>query len=348
MLRSLLTAILLMTAATTAQAQATTRPATDRPRVAIAVHGGAGTIRREDLTPELDAQYRATLEEALRAGERVLLQGRPALDAVEAAIVVLEDSPLFNAGKGAVFTSEGRCELDASVMDGGTGRAGAVAAVTNVKNPIKAARAVMERSVHVLLAGVGAETFAAEIGLNLVPNEYFHTDRRREALQKIKEREAGQEGRVLGIGEGKFGTVGCVALDVDGNLAAGTSTGGLTNKRFGRVGDSPVVGAGTWADSRVAVSCTGQGEFFLRLGVARDIAARVEYLGEDAATAADCVVQRLTDAGGQGGQGGLVVLDADGRASFPMNTPGMYRGAITVDGEVHVTVYADEDAAVSQ
>ncbi len=313
--------------------------AQDRPPVAIAIHGGAGTLGRGDITPEQDAEYRAALETALRAGEQVLLDGGSAMDAVEATIVTMENSPLFNAGKGAVLTAEGKAELDASVMDGGTGQAGAIASVTTIKNPIKLARLVMERSGHVLLVSDGAETFADETQVERVENDYFLTDRRREALERLKEQEATQEGRALGIGEGKFGTVGCVALDAEGNLAAGTSTGGLSNKRFGRVGDSPIVGAGTWADARVAVSCTGQGEYFIRLGIARDLAARVAYLDESASDSATAVIDGLTTAGGLGG---LVGMGADGTAFYSFNTEGMYRGHVARDGTLKVAIYEDE------
>ena len=320
-------------------AMTTAANAQDRPPVAIAVHGGAGTLGRGDITPEQDAEYRAALETALRTGEQVLLDGGSAMDAVVATIETMENSPLFNAGKGAVLTAEGKAELDASVMDGGTGQAGAIASVTTVKNPIKLARLVMEQSGHVLLVSDGAEKFADETDVERVENDYFLTDRRREALKRIQEQEENQQGRALGIGEGKFGTVGCVALDADGNLAAGTSTGGLSNKRFGRVGDSPIVGAGTWADANVAVSCTGQGEYFIRLGIARDLAARVAHLNEPAADAAIAVIDGLTTAGGLGG---LVGMNADGEAFYSFNTEGMYRGHIGRDGELSVGIYEDE------
>ncbi len=327
-------------------------PREDAP-IAIAIHGGAGTIQRQNMTPELDRAYRQTLEEALHAGHEILARGGTSLEAVEAAILVMEDSPLFNAGKGGVFTNEGRVELDASVMEGHTLRAGAVASVTTIRNPIKAAIAVMNQTPHVLLIGEGAEKFAADAGLEIVENEYFHTDRRRRALEEAQRLEAQQGARVIGIGEGqtdmphrlhqevegKFGTVGCVALDKSGNLAAGTSTGGLTNKRFGRVGDTPIVGAGNFADNGTcAVSGTGQGEFFIRLGIAGDVAARMRYAGESLENAAAVQMHRL---GEMNAQGGLIAMSKAGRPVFVFNTAGMYRGLIGIDGKVEVAIYGD-------
>ncbi|MBI5914466.1 MAG: isoaspartyl peptidase/L-asparaginase, partial [Bacteroidetes bacterium] len=259
----------------------------DRPAYALAIHGGAGTIRKSDMTPELEAEYLKALDEALTIGEKILSGGGTSLEAVEQTIVYLEDSPLFNAGKGAVFTHEGRNELDASVMEGSNQMAGAVGGVTIVKNPIRAAIAVMKNSPHVLLAGEGAEEFAIEQGLDTVPNSYFFTQKRYDALQKILEKENRKTGMVTEPAGSKFGTVGCVALDKNGNLAAGTSTGGTVNKRWGRMGDSPIIGAGTYANNATcAVSCTGHGEFFIRYAVAHDVSARMEYLGEDLSTAA--------------------------------------------------------------
>lgn len=334
----------------------------DRPRaegrVAIAIHGGAGTIRRADMTAELEQQYRQTLEQALRAGHKVLADGGTSLDAMEASIVILEDSPLFNAGKGAVLTSEGRAEMDASVMEGHTLHAGAVASVTTIRNPIKAARAVMKQTPHVLLMGEGAEKFAAEAGLQIVENEYFITERRKKALEEAQRREREQGARVIGIGEGrddtapgrreffpeaegKFGTVGCVALDRHGNLAAGTSTGGLTNKRFGRVGDTPIIGAGNYAENATcAVSGTGQGEFFMRLMIAGDVAARMRYLHAPLMEAAAAQMQRMID---MKAQGGLIAMSPDGQVSFVFNTEGMYRGVIGFDGEPHIAIYGDAE-----
>lgn len=299
--------------------------------VVLAVHGGAGTIRREDLSSELEAAYRAELEAALRAGHAVIASGGSALDAVEATLVPLEDSPLFNAGRGAVLTHEQRCELDASIMDGATGQAGAVAGVTTVRHPIRAARAVMESSPHVLLAGAGADAFAAARGLEQVENEWFETERRRRQLERAQEEET----------EDVRGTVGCVALDEAGHLAAGTSTGGMTNKRWGRIGDSPLVGAGTWADDATcAVSGTGWGEFFIRGAVAHDIHARMAYGGLPLGRAARQVI--LEDLTAAGGTGGVIALDAEGRVAAPFNTPGMYRGWIDAEGRVEVRIYREE------
>ena len=338
--------------------------------IVIAIHGGAGTIRRGSMTPEMEQAYRAKLEEALRAGYAVLQQGGTSLDAVVAAIVILEDSPLFNAGKGAVFTNAGTNELDSSIMDGATLRAGAVAGVKTVKNPIRLARAVMEKSPHVMMAGAGAEAFAAEQGLEIVDPSYFFTEARWEALQRAKAQEAErpvlrdeEEGaaetdagaRSLGAAGGtpeagardvafpddyKFGTVGAVALDRYGNLAAGTSTGGMTNKRWGRIGDSPIIGAGTYASNEsCAVSATGHGEFFIRNVVAYDICARMRYLGLSLQEAADQVVmQRLVE---QGGEGGVIAIDRQGNIAMPFNTEGMYRGYIDRDGNLVVEIYKD-------
>jgi beta-aspartyl-peptidase (threonine type) len=295
------------------------------PNFGLVVHGGAGTITRASLTPELEAQFRAELEGALRAGHAVLAAGGTSIDAVTAALLPLEESPLFNAGVGAVFTADGRCELDASIMDGATHGAGAVAAVTTIEHPILAARAVLEHSEHVLLGGPGAEAFAAEQGLALVPNEHFHTEHRR---KQLREQQADE----------KHGTVGAVALDRHGHLAAGTSTGGMTNKRFGRVGDSPLIGAGTYADDATcAVSSTGWGEFFIRGVVAHDIAAQMRYGGRTLREAADDVIlRRLTAAGGTGG---VIAIDANGNTAMPFNTPGMYRGRIDASGHVVVEIY---------
>src|SRR5690606_33049898 len=329
--------------------------------IAIVIHGGAGTITRASMTPEMEAEYRAKLEEALRAGYAVLESGGTSLDAVVAAIGVMEDSPLFNAGKGAVFTSEGTNELDASIMDGATLEAGAVAGVKRVKNPITLARAVMERSPHVMMIGIGAETFAAEQGIELVEPEYFFTQRRWDALQRIKAQEAKAASDVHGslpvVGpdaglalapaeepfpdDRKFGTVGAVALDRHGNLAAGTSTGGMTNKRFGRVGDAPIIGAGTYASQNCAVSATGHGEFFMRNVVAYDICARMAYTGVSLERAAHQVVmERLVQ---QGGDGGIIAMDASGNYTLTFNSEGMYRGYVGPDGRTTVAIYRDEE-----
>src|SRR5947207_714113 len=249
----------------------------------LVIHGGAGTITRKSMTPEMEKQYRDTLAEALRTGHAVLMKGGSSIDAVEATIRVMEDSPLFNAGKGAVFTHEGKNELDSAIMDGKTMKAGSVAGVTIIKNPISAARAVMEKSKHVMMAGRGAELFATSVGLEIVDPSYFWTEPRWKALQQelLKEAHPEQPKSDLGFDpEHKYGTVGAAALDQHGDLAAGTSTGGTTNKRFGRIGDSPVIGAGTYAENEsVAVSCTGTGEFFIRWTVAHDIAALYKYKG---------------------------------------------------------------------
>lgn len=303
----------------------------------IVIHGGAGVIRRESLTPEKEAAYRARLTEALQAGHAVLAQGGTSLDAVGAAIRILEDSPLFNAGKGAVFNHDGQNELDASIMDGRTLKAGAVAGLHHVKNPIELARKVMEKSPHVMMVGDGAEAFAKAQGLELVPAEYFRTEERWEQLQKALEKEKTSQGQATG--EEKFGTVGAVALDQAGNLAAGTSTGGMTNKRYGRVGDSPIIGAGTYANARCAVSGTGHGEYFIRYTVARDICARVEYLNLPLKEAADAVVMDVLVKAG--GEGGIIAMDAQGHVAMPFNSPGMYRGYMGADGTPHVAIFQE-------
>ncbi|MEL7237531.1 MAG: isoaspartyl peptidase/L-asparaginase [Planctomycetota bacterium] len=320
--------------------------------IAIAIHGGAGTIRRADMTPEREAAYRGTMEEALRAGHTILEQGGSSTDAVEATIRILEDSPLFNAGRGAVFTAEGRCELDASIMVGDQRTTGAIAGATTIKNPISAARAVMEQTPHVLLAGPAAlQAFAEQAQLEQVDNSYFFTDARKKALEAMQQREQDAGASILGIGEGredvaqpvneKLGTVGCVALDKSGTLAAGTSTGGLTNKKFGRVGDSPLIGAGTWAENDVvAVSCTGQGEYFIRLQVASDIAARMRYAN---APFTDAVQAQMLRIGELDALGGLVAMDAAGNVVYAFNTPGMYRGQINTAGELTTGLYDDEN-----
>ena len=310
--------------------------------VVLAIHGGAGTILRKNMSAENEAAYRAKLEEALRAGYAMLEGGGEALDAVQAAILVMEESPLFNSGHGAVLTSAGTCEMDASVMRGDTGMAGAVAGVTTTRNPILAARAVMEHSPHVLLSGPGADTFAREQGLEQVPNEFFQTDRRLQQLEKWRERKSAT-GSLSEAWEGKpderHGTVGAVALDREGHLAAGTSTGGMVGKLWGRIGDSPILGAGTWAaDHTCAVSGTGWGEFFMRGTIARDVAALMEFGGLDLEQAARRVVRtQLTE---KGGTGGVIALDGQGRVSAPFNTAGMYRGWIDQKGRVEVHLYA--------
>lgn len=313
-------------------------------RFALAVHGGAGVITRASLTAEDEAAVRAGLTRALEAGHAVLREGGTALDAVTAAVVVLEDDPSFNAGRGAVLTNEGTAELDASLMRGRDLEAGAVAGVRHVRNPIRAARLVMEASPHVLLAGDGADAFAEEQGLEPVENAYFLTERRREALERLRARERSTSGHVPPSdpeARGPMGTVGAVALDQHGDLAAATSTGGMTNKRWGRVGDSPLVGAGTYADNETcAVSATGHGEFFIRLAVAHAISARMAHLGESVEEAARAVVHgRLAELGGTGG---VIAMDREGRVAMPFNTEGMYRGTIDEQGRVTVLLYGDE------
>jgi L-asparaginase / beta-aspartyl-peptidase len=305
----------------------------------LVIHGGAGTITRAGMTPETERQYREALEHALLAGHEVLARGGSALDAVEAAIRPMEDSPLFNAGKGAVFTSEGRIEHDASIMDGRTRRAGAVASVTTIRNPISAARAVMDNAPHVLLGGRGAELFASKMGLAIVDPSYFWTERRWKSLQdELRKQKTSAEGR--GSDEVRFGTVGAVALDAAGNLAAGTSTGGKTNKLAGRIGDSPIIGAGNFAENEsCAVSGTGDGEFFIRWSVAYDVAALMKYRGMTVQQAADEVVHRkLAPAKGEGG---VIALDAKGNFAMPFNTEGMYRGWIGADGKPNVLIYKE-------
>lgn len=312
----------------------------------LVIHGGAGTILKSKMTPEKEAAYVAALTEALNTGYAALQAGKSSLDAVEAAIHVMEASPLFNAGKGAVFTNDGRNELDASIMDGKTLEAGAVAGVTTIKNPISAARAVMEKSEHVMMVGPGAERFAAEAGLELVDPSYFWTKERWEGLQQAKREDStkavldhNQKTSRLGSlnKDNKFGTVGAVALDKAGNLAAGTSTGGMTNKKYGRVGDAPIIGAGTYCSNETAgISCTGWGEFFIRSVVAKSISDLMEYKGMSIDKAAKTVLEKV---GKLGGDGGLVALDKDGNITMPFNTEGMYRGAVTADGKIEVQIY---------
>ncbi|MBL9199288.1 MAG: isoaspartyl peptidase/L-asparaginase [Opitutaceae bacterium] len=314
--------------------------AADRP-FGLVLHGGAGVIDRTALTPAREAEYRAKLTEAREAGYAVLERGGTALDAVIAAIVILEDSPLFNAGKGAVFTADGTCELDASIMDGRTQAAGAVAGVKRIKNPITLARSVMEKSSHVMLAGEGAEKFAQQQGFAFVPNEYFHTEHRRQQLEAAKKKAAAKKTAALETQAdraARYGTVGCVALDRAGHLAAGTSTGGMTNKRFGRVGDAPIIGAGTYAhDATCAISATGWGEYFIRVGVARDIAAQIEYRGTPLKEAAAATLAKVA---ALGGDGGVIGLDRAGNLTMPFNTQGMYRGWRLSNGTEGVAIFA--------
>ncbi|MBS3745983.1 MAG: isoaspartyl peptidase/L-asparaginase [Wenzhouxiangellaceae bacterium] len=308
--------------------------------VAIAIHGGAGTISRESLTAERERTIREALEEAIRAGHAVLEKDGAAVDAVTAAITVLEDAPEFNAGRGAVLTSEGQVEMDASLMTGHDLGAGAVASVQGIRHPILAARAVLEHSPHVMLVGAGAEEFARARDLKFMPGEWFETEFRREQLREIKARESGQATR-LESEHRWFSTVGAVALDRAGDIAAGTSTGGMSNKRFGRVGDSPIIGAGTYADNRsCAVSATGHGEYFIRHVVAYSICERMRLAGETLAESADFVINDLLVEAG--GDGGVIALDANGNLATPFNTPGMYRATIDRDGNVGVKIYRDE------
>lgn len=305
------------------------------PRWALAIHGGAGSMRRDGLTPEQDTEARAGLERALDAGVAVLESGGSAMDAVEAAVIALENDPTFNAGHGAVYTFEGRHSLDAAIMDGATRAAGAVAGSGTTRNPVTLARAVMEHSPHVLLAGEGADIFSREQGLEQVPNDYFGTPERKRQWEELKAKKTGWYDVDL-----KYGTVGAVALDNEGHVAAATSTGGLTGKRWGRIGDSPIFGAGTYADDRAcAVSATGAGEAFIRLGAAHEIAARMRFTGENAQAAADHVIGEL---GAIKGDGGVIVTAPDGSAIFSFNTPGMYRGRATSAGVREVGIYNDE------
>jgi beta-aspartyl-peptidase (threonine type) len=306
-------------------------------RFALVIHGGAGTLSRETITAETDAAIRADLNRALDAGAAVLSEGGASLDAVVAAVKLLEDSPYFNAGKGAVFTHEGHNELDASIMDGATRRAGAVAGLRTVRNPIDLARAVMEQSPHVMLMGEGAERFARERGIEQVDPGYFRTEQRWNQLQSVLEREKAQASITPST---YFGTVGAVALDQAGRIAAATSTGGMVNKRWGRVGDAPIIGAGTYADDGCGVSATGWGEYFIRLSVAHDICARMRYGQQSLAVAADKVL--LEDVPKLGGDGGVIAMDGSGAIRMPFSTAGMYRGWITVDGQRGVAIFADE------
>lgn len=305
----------------------------------LVIHGGAG-VQRAGLSAEEERAARTALRNALLEGHAELQAGRPALAAVTRAITVLEDDPTFNAGRGAVFTHDGRNELDAALMDGATRRAGAVAGVQRVRNPILLAQAVMERSAHVMMVGQGAETFAAEQGITPVDPSYFRTEKRWQQLQRaLQEEKAGQAHAELETAR-HFGTVGALALDAEGKLAAGTSTGGMTNKRYGRVGDSPVIGAGTWADEGCAVSGTGWGEYYLRTAAAHEICARVRLAGASAAQAGREVINGMIPA--LGGDGGAIVLTAKGEVGLPFNTEGMYRGWIGADGVPHVAIFDDE------
>ncbi|MCX7551232.1 isoaspartyl peptidase/L-asparaginase family protein [Xanthomarina sp. F2636L] len=313
---------------------------------AIVIHGGAGTILKENMTKDDEAAYKLKLEEAVRVGYEILKNGGSSLDAVEQTIRIMENSPLFNAGKGAVFTNAGTNELDASIMDGKTLNAGASAGTKTVKNPISLARTVMEHSPHVMLAGHGADIFAQEQGLEIVDSTYFYTESRMNSLKRVKSHEENKK-KVnktafydATIKDSKFGTVGCVALDKSGNLAAGTSTGGMTNKRWGRIGDAPIIGAGTYANNNTcAVSSTGWGEFFIRGMVAHDISALMEYKGLSLQEAARVVIQeKIPDLGGDGG---IIAVDKNGNMVMEFNTAGMYRASINDKDELYIGIYND-------
>ncbi len=313
----------------------------------LVIHGGAGTILKKNMTDSLEKAYRLKLEEATKAGHKILADGGTSMEAVTAAINIMEDSPLFNAGKGAVFTHDGTNELDASVMDGKTLNAGAISGVTTVKNPIDLAVAVMDKSEHVMLSAKGAEQFAKEQGLEIVDPSYFYTERRFQSLQKIIDKEKTQldhdgDKKVAFmdpyIKDSKFGTVGCAALDKYGNLAAGTSTGGMTNKRYNRIGDAPIIGSGTYANNATcAVSSTGWGEFFIRAQVAHDISAMMEYKGVTLQEAASEVIQEKVPA--LGGDGGIVAIDKDGNVAMEFNTAGMYRAHMNATGDLDIKIY---------
>jgi len=326
-----------------------TREGSNDSKFGFAIHGGAGTILRKNMTPAREADYTTKLTEALYEGYHILKNGGSSLDAVESALTILEDSPLFNAGKGAVFTNVGTNELDASIMDGKTLNGGAVAAVKHIKNPVQLARLVLERSPHVLLAGEGAESFAREHDIELISQDYFHTERRWNQLQSIKTKKGislykmpdnHPEKIIVNSHSFPIGTVGAVALDKSGDLAAGTSTGGLTNKKFGRIGDSPIIGAGTYADNlSCAVSGTGHGEYFMRLMIAFHISTLMKYRGMSLEQAANRVVlKKLTDLGGKGG---IIAIDKRGNITMPFNTEGMYRGYVDKNGKVIVKIFRD-------
>jgi beta-aspartyl-peptidase (threonine type) len=307
----------------------------------LVIHGGAGTIERSEMTPKREHEYRAGIEHALAAGYDILKRGGSSLDATEAAVRVLEDDPHFNAGRGAVFTNVGTNELDAAIMDGKTLRAGAVACLKHIKNPVSLARLVMEKSGFVMMDGEGAETFAKDNGIELVDQKYFYTEERWQALQKVKaadENRGGAAKKAFIISDqDRHGTVGAVALDQDGNLAVATSTGGTTNKRAGRVGDSPVIGAGTYANNATcAVSATGDGEYFIRATVGHDISALMEYRGMPLKEAAQTVLDKVARLGGNGG---LIAIDREGNMALPFNTSGMYRGYVDPNGKFVIEIY---------
>ena len=313
------------------------------PNFGIVIHGGAGTILKENMSDSLEQAYKEKLEEAIRTGHEILANGGTALEAVQRTINVMEDSPLFNSAKGAVFTNEGTNELDASIMDGATLNAGAVAGVTNIKNPINLAYEVMVNSDHVLLSGKGAEQFAEEQGLEIVDPDYFYTERRFKAMERSREREkTGNKTAFYDplVKDEKFGTVGCAALDKNGNLAAGTSTGGMSNKKYNRIGDSPIIGAGTYANNKTcAVSSTGWGEYFIRGVVAYDISAMMEYKGLSLQEAAHEVIQKKLPE--LGGDGGIIAIDHEGNVSMEFNTAGMYRATMNKNGDLKIGIYGE-------
>ncbi len=331
-------------------------------KTALAIHGGAGTILKSRMTPALEAEYRRGLEDALRAGWNILEKGGSSLDAVESAVCSLEDFPLFNAGRGAVFTHEGEVELDAAIMSGHDLKAGAVTFVKNIRNPVKLARLVLERTEHILLAGEGANQFAEQIGVETGPDEYFFTEHRWLQLQeamaegRVQLDHAGEEGEKRRRGEEEtppidtphsalrtphsMGTVGAVACDVNGHLAAATSTGGMTNKKFGRVGDTAIIGAGTYADETCAVSCTGHGEYFMLGVTAYDVAARMKYKGLNLEDAARETVERLTSIAGEGG---VIAVDSIGNVTLPFNSEGMYRAFVRPDGIIRIGIYNEAE-----
>lgn len=310
-------------------------------KFAIAVHGGAGTILKQLMTPEKELAYQKGLADALEAGHAILRGGGSSVDAVEAAVMALENFPLFNAGKGSVFTNKGTHEMDASIMDGKTLEAGAVSGISNVQNPVHLARVIKERSGHVFLCGAEAELFAKQEGLVFQPNEYFYEEGRYRQWQEVKDQDGYQLDHTVNSGEGKkFGTVGAVAIDSSGNLAAATSTGGMTNKRFGRVGDSPIIGAGTYANNATcAISCTGHGEYFIRAVVAYDISCLMEYKGLTLKEACNLVVKdKLVKFGGEGG---LIAIDKFGNIELPFNSEGMYRGSRQGNEDAVIRIYED-------
>lgn len=297
----------------------------------LVIHGGAGVMDKNNMSTEVQNEYIQDLNRALAKGDSVLAAGGTCMDAVEQTIMVLENSPLFNAGKGAVFNHDGIVELDASVMDGKTLNAGAISAVRDIKNPIRVARAVMEKPEHVMLNGTGASQFAKDQGFEPVENSYFHTKERYKSLQELQKKEREE------TANDKHGTVGCVALDVYGNIAAGTSTGGMTNKKYGRIGDSPIIGAGTYANNSTGgFSCTGHGEYYIRLGFSRDISALMEYKGFSVQEACREEIRKLTELGGTGG---VIGLDKNGNIAMEFNTSGMFRGYVKSTGEKEIAIF---------